>query len=334
MHPTRAGLRAPVAGNRFSSSLRLDTVGIISSSTSSRSRATMHQQPQRRPVAAAAAAAGNAATTASPPPPLVKVCGVTNPRDAAAAASAGADLVGMIMWPKAKRAVSDGAAREVAAAARAGGALPVGVFVDEGAAEIERRCRASGLRAAQLHGDGARAALAELDPEAVPVVVYVLHASDAGEVATPLPPKAGAAAAGGATPAAATPRVRPLDLEATSDAPGSGTRRRKRGEPTFLLYDGLQGGGGRTFDWAALLAGARPADAARACGAVGGWALAGGLGPANVAAAVEAARPDVVDVSSGVCGPDGLLKDAEKVVAFVRGAKEALLVSGGGGGTA
>ena len=40
--------------------------------------------------------------------------------------------------------------------------------------------------------------------------------------------------------------------------------------------------------------------------------------------AVVAARPDVVDVSSGVCGPDGLLKDADKVVAFVRGAKEAL----------
>lgn len=42
-----------------------------------------------------------------------------------------------------------------------------------------------------------------------------------------------------------------------------------------------------------------------------------------MARAVLAARPDVVDVSSGVCGPDGLLKDAEKVVAFVRGAKTA-----------
>lgn len=275
--------------------------------------------------AAAAAAASDAAATDAPrprpPTPLVKVCGVTDPSDAQLAASAGADLVGMIMWPKAKRSVSDATARDIGAAARAGGALPVGVFVDEGAAEIERRCRASGLRAAQLHGDGARAALAELNPEAVPVVVYVLHASDAGEVATALPPKAETAAVAAA---AAGPRVVPLDLE-KEDASGGAQAipRRKRGEPTFLLYDGLQGGGGRTFDWAALLAGARPAEAARTCGALGGWALAGGLGPANVSRAVLAARPDVVDVSSGVCGPDGLRKDPEKVVAFVRGAKTA-----------
>jgi phosphoribosylanthranilate isomerase len=256
-----------------------------------------------------------AANTASTTPPLVKVCGVTNPADANLAASAGADLVGMIMWPKAKRAVSDEQAREIAANARRGGALPVGVFVDEGAAEIERRCLASGLRAVQLHGDGARAALAELDPEAVPVVVYVLHASDEGEVATPLPAGSDAATT---TTTTTTPRVRPLDLENNASSP-----RRKRGQPTFLLYDGLQGGGGKTFNWQALLSGARPSEAAQRCGAAGGWALAGGLGPANVAKAVLAAHPDVVDVSSGVCGPDGLLKDADKVVAFVKGAKEA-----------
>jgi phosphoribosylanthranilate isomerase len=279
----------------------------------------MQQHQPRRTVAAA-----NANATTPTQPPLVKVCGITNANDAATAAGAGADIIGMIMWPKAKRMVSDQTAKEIADASRARGALPVGVFVDEGAAEIERRCRASGLRAAQLHGDGARAALRELDPEVVPVVVYVLHASDAGEVATPLP-----AAHDAATTTTTTPeqqRIRPIDLEEQDKGP---RRRRQRGEPTFLLYDGLQGGGGRTFDWAALLAGARPAEAARSCGASGGWALAGGLGPANVAKAVVAARPDVVDVSSGVCGPDGLLKDAEKVVAFVRGAKEALAAEAG-----
>jgi len=294
----------------------------------------MQQQQQRQHSRAAAAAADAAAAAAADAPPrletspLVKVCGVTNPSDARAAAAAGADLVGMIMWPRAKRSVSDATAREIAGAARAGGALPVGVFVDEGAAEIVARCRASGLRAAQLHGDGARAALAELDPGAVPVVVYVLHASEAGEVATALPPTAAGVAAAVAAATAATTaeaaaggRLVPLDLE--------NVPRRKRGAPTFLLYDGLQGGGGRTFDWAALLAGARPADAVRACGALGGWALAGGLGPANVSQAVMAARPDLVDVSSGVCGPDGLLKDGDKVVAFVRGAKEAPAANGG-----
>lgn len=39
--------------------------------------------------------------------------------------------------------------------------------------------------------------------------------------------------------------------------------------------------------------------------------------------AVEVAQPGGVDVSSGVCGPDGLKKDADKVVGFVRGAAAA-----------
>ena len=54
-----------------------------------------------------------------------------------------------------------------------------------------------------------------------------------------------------------------------------------------------------------------------------GWLLAGGLHPGNVAEAVAVARPTAVDVSSGVCGPDGLRKDAAKVHAFVAAVKAA-----------
>lgn len=69
---------------------------------------------------------------------------------------------GMIMWPKAKRSVSDATAAGIAAAAKQHGAQPVGVFVDEDAATIAQRCQAAGLGIAQLHGDASRAALANI----------------------------------------------------------------------------------------------------------------------------------------------------------------------------
>ena len=53
-------------------------------------------------------------------------------------AAAGANLVGMILWPRAKRSIPAALAREVAAAARAHGAEPVAVFVDEDAHTIAR----------------------------------------------------------------------------------------------------------------------------------------------------------------------------------------------------
>ena len=82
--------------------------------------------------------------------PLVKMCGITSAEDAAIAAKAGANFIGMIVWPKSKRSVSVGLAREIAAAARENGAEPVGVFVDESAVEIERACRDANLGIAQV----------------------------------------------------------------------------------------------------------------------------------------------------------------------------------------
>jgi len=78
-----------------------------------------------------------------------------------------------------------------------------------------------------------------------------------------------------------------------------------------LLFDtavgGLSGGTGATFDWTLLdrLPRDRP------------WVLAGGLRPENVAGAVRAVRPDVVDVASGVESAPGV-KDPARVNAFVR----------------
>jgi phosphoribosylanthranilate isomerase len=71
----------------------------------------------------------------------VKVCGVTDPEDALYAAKSGADFIGMIVWPNAKRSIDVGLAKEITAAAREGGAEPVGVFVSENSEEVIRtRC--------------------------------------------------------------------------------------------------------------------------------------------------------------------------------------------------
>jgi phosphoribosylanthranilate isomerase len=82
-----------------------------------------------------------------------------------------------------------------------------------------------------------------------------------------------------------------------------------------LLLDsfqaGVPGGTGHAFDWARIPAGlAKP------------MILAGGLGPENVDEAIRQVRPYAVDVSSGVEAAKGI-KDAEKIIAFMRGVERA-----------
>lgn len=76
----------------------------------------------------------------------------------------------------------------------------------------------------------------------------------------------------------------------------------------------------RSLAHAALPAAAARAQAEHAGGfaavASHGWLLAGGLTPETVAEAIATAAPSGVDVSSGVCGPDGLKKDLGKVEGY------------------
>lgn len=72
------------------------------------------------------------------------------------------------------------------------------------------------------------------------------------------------------------------------------------------------GGDGRAFDWR-LLAGAPPGVR---------FGLAGGLTPGNVAEAVRRARPQLVDVSSGVESAPGI-KDHDALRRFVTAARAA-----------
>ncbi|MFT4026166.1 MAG: phosphoribosylanthranilate isomerase [Novosphingobium sp.] len=86
----------------------------------------------------------------------------------------------------------------------------------------------------------------------------------------------------------------------------------------FILFDAktpkgtLPGGMGLSFDWS-LLAGGESALP---------WGLAGGLTPANVAAAIRATGAPLVDTSSGVESAPGV-KDLDRIAAFCAAARSA-----------
>jgi phosphoribosylanthranilate isomerase len=82
----------------------------------------------------------------------VKICGITRPEDAAAAAALGADAVGLVFYPRSPRLVSIPQAIEVVAA------LPVFVqavalFVDASAAQVEAVLERVRIDVLQFHGD-------------------------------------------------------------------------------------------------------------------------------------------------------------------------------------
>lgn len=227
----------------------------------------------------------------------IKICGVTNPRDALAAFDAGADGIGLNFYEKSKRYVDVSTAREITdalygAAGTPGRGLvyPVGVFVNHSASEVRQVYDEARLVAAQLHGDEPPEFLAAI--AGIPVI-----------------------------------RARRLDtrgISALADDLRACHVAIAAGEPEMratcsVLVDaaapGQYGGTGETVEWNALL-GCRD------------WLgsteliLAGGLTPGNVAAAIRIVRPHAVDVASGVESSPGK-KDPVKMRDFVAAAREA-----------
>ena len=85
-------------------------------------------------------------------PVRIKICGITNEGDAAAAVSAGADALGFIFYEGSPRyVVPERAARIVAGLPPL--VVPVGVFVNAPVEGVNEICETSGLQVAQLHGN-------------------------------------------------------------------------------------------------------------------------------------------------------------------------------------
>lgn len=81
----------------------------------------------------------------------VKICGITNGKDAELAAEAGADALGLIFVPGTPRYIDADTARGIIKDL-APWITPVGVFADQPIADVERLMHRCGFLTIQLHG--------------------------------------------------------------------------------------------------------------------------------------------------------------------------------------
>ncbi|MEE9286028.1 MAG: phosphoribosylanthranilate isomerase [Dehalococcoidia bacterium] len=191
----------------------------------------------------------------------VKICGVTQSAHALAAASAGADFIGIVFAESPRRLTIEQAMPVVEAVRRLGDARPrvVGVFANASPHEVNATAEALDLDLVQLSGDEPRDVVGQVRRP----VIKAVHLP-AGQ-----PAKA----------------VLPAVREAMS---------RWRDAKALPLLDarsaGRYGGTGTAIDWEIAMELAEEYD----------FLLAGGLRPESVGEAVKRIRPWGVDVSSGV----------------------------------
>ena len=230
----------------------------------------------------------------------IKFCGMTRAEDVLAAAELGAAYVGCVFAAGPRRRTPSEAASLFAVLSDLRAPRRVGVFApDTGPREpaspgIEEVADRVPLDAAQVHG--------EASPAAIAVLRARLRAMQpAREV------WAVVRCDGGRLPSGVTA------LWAAADA---------------LLLDahvpGMLGGTGTTLPWTAMAASVRAAR--RDAGPGARLILAGGLTPGNVAAAIAALQPDVVDVSSGVERAPGI-KDHDRMRAFADAVRTASVIA-------
>jgi phosphoribosylanthranilate isomerase len=91
----------------------------------------------------------------------VKICGITNAKDAGVAVEAGADALGFICYRQSPRYVEPTVVKQIVASLPPL-VTPVGVFVNEDLTTVRNTMDSCGLALAQLHGDESAAYCQEL----------------------------------------------------------------------------------------------------------------------------------------------------------------------------
>jgi phosphoribosylanthranilate isomerase len=213
----------------------------------------------------------------------IKICGVTLPEDAAAAAEAGADAIGLNFYRGSPRYV-DPRQAEAIIAALPPGLSKVGVFVNSGANELRQTAEKLALDYVQLHGDEPAEFLGQLN--GLPIIRAFRFGMQGWQAL----------------------------VEYLAEC------RSLKALPMSILVDGYSssgdyGGTGQSPDWQAVRQ-------FHDLGTHLPLILAGGLNPSNVAQAIMTVRPMAVDVASGVESRPGK-KDWVKVSDFVAAAREA-----------
>ena len=110
---------------------------------------------------------------------LVKICGITRPRDAEIACREGADAIGINFWSGSKRFVEDSQAGDILAAVRPG-VLKVGVFVNPHPLAVSQSLSKLGLDLIQLHGDESPQAWSDLPGDKL---IRAIRVSSGGSLA-------------------------------------------------------------------------------------------------------------------------------------------------------
>jgi phosphoribosylanthranilate isomerase len=241
----------------------------------------------------------------------IKICGITSVEDARIAAEAGADAIGLNFFEQSPRSVTAQQAESIVAGLReeysAEQVAVYAVFVNATLDDILWVIRDANLFGTdrglgiQLHGDEPPELIREMHRHGLGTSGELLQAF--GHVPT-------------------VPITRAFRCQdSLSDATAYLTKCQELGAlPQAVLIDafsqGTYGGTGRSVDWPAIgQRGNRLLDLP--------VVLAGGLNAANVADAIGAARPQAVDVASGVESAPGK-KDYAKTISFVAQAKRAL----------